>query len=317
MSAQLQGWSRLDETAGWPRCTGPAQRTPRARRLAGAARAIEAEDALSADSLGFMARVLIQATLPHSRPTSHEFERINGRFSLHMHAPPSVGLPYGSYPRLVLAWIATQAVRTRSRQLNLGPGLSAFMRQLGLTPVTGRRGTKLRLADHLHRLFSTTVRWTRSLDLEPESNAQPRTSHVAGSGYALAHRHELWWSPRDPDQQPLWSSTVTLGSDFFDEILRHPVPVDLRALNALRSSPLALDIYAWLTYRLSYLRRECLIPWPALQAQFGADYGRPRDFRRRFLASLSRVLHLYPRARCTRKPAGLLIQPSPPHVARR
>jgi hypothetical protein len=99
----------------------------------------------------------------------------------------------------------------------------------------------------------------------------------------------------------------------FDEILSHPVPVDLRAL---RGSPLALDIYAWLTYRLSYLRRPCLVPWPALEAQFGANYGRRRDFRRRFLACLADVLLLYPRARCSQTPAGLFLKPSPPHIPR-
>ena len=95
------------------------------------------------------------------------------------------------------------------------------------------------------------------------------------------------------------------------------MPVDLRALRALRGSPLALDIYAWLTYRLSYLRRPCLVPWSALEAQFGADYGRRRDFRRRFLARLADVLCLYPYARCAHTPAGLLLKPSPPHVGRR
>jgi hypothetical protein len=225
-----------------------------------------------------------------------------------MNAPPSVGLPYGSYPRLVLAWLATQAVRTRSRDLNLGPALSAFMHQLGLTPVTGRRGTKLRLADQLHRLFSTTIRWT--------DRSEDETAYLSGSGYSVAHRHDLWWSPRDPARHPLWSSTVTLDADFFDEILRHPVPVDLRALGALRSSPLALDIYAWLTYRLSYLRRPCLVPWPGLEAQFGADYRRRRDFRRRLLRRLASVLLLYPCARCIETRAGLLLRPSPPHVGR-
>ena len=34
------------------------------------------------------------------------------------------------------------------------------MYRLGLTPVTGRRGTVVRLRDQLHRLFSTTIRWT-------------------------------------------------------------------------------------------------------------------------------------------------------------
>jgi len=298
VSVRLQSWSRLTQTDGLPGPASPA-----------AARAIEADDARSANSLGFLPRVLIQATLPHSRARSHEFERVNGRFSLHMHAPPAVGLPYGSYPRLVLAWLGTQAVRTRSRVIRLGPSLATFMNQLGLTPITGRRGTKLRLANQLHRLFSTTVRTTVVSEDDP--------AHTSGIGYSLAHRHDLWWRPHDPGQHPSWSSSVTLGTDFFDEILSHPVPVDFRALGALRGSPLALDIYAWLTYRMSYLRKPCLIPWESLQTQFGADYGRLRDFQRKFRFHLAAVLHVYPAARLAEHAAGLLLRPSPTHLPRR
>ena len=94
------------------------------------------------------------------------------------------------------------------------------------------------------------------------------------------------------------------------------MPIDLRALKALKGSPLALDIYSWLTYRMSYLRRPCLIPWEALQTQFGADYGRPRDFKRKFLAHLADVLHVYPAVRLSERPAGLLLRPSPTHLPR-
>ncbi len=109
-----------------------------------------------------MARILIQATLPHSRARStripHEFERVNGRFTLYLNALPSVGLPGGSYPRLTFAWLSTEAVRTRSRELELAPTFSSFMYKLGLTPITGKRGTTSRLRDQLHRLFSATIR---------------------------------------------------------------------------------------------------------------------------------------------------------------
>lgn len=84
-----------------------------------------------------MPRIFVQATLPHSRPSVHEFERVNGRYSLHLAAPPSVGLPYGSYPRLVLAWLTTEAVRTKNPEIRLGPTFSDFMYRLGLAPVTG------------------------------------------------------------------------------------------------------------------------------------------------------------------------------------
>ena len=84
----------------------------------------------------------------------------------------------------------------------------------------------------------------------------------------------------------------------------------------MRGSPLALDIHSWLTYRMSYLRKPCLIPWEALQTQFGADYGRPRDFKRKFVGHLSDVLHVYPAVRLSEQAKGLLLKPSPTHLPR-
>ena len=189
-----------------------------------------------------MPKIFVQATLPHSLPKSHEFERVNGRYSLHLTAPPSVGLPYGSYPRLVLAWLTTEAVRTKTPEIRLGATFSEFMYHLGLTPVTGKRGTVPRLRDQLHRLFSTTIRWTFTDEAR---------GHAGGRGYVIAGEHQLWWSPRDQGQPPLWRSRVVLGNEFFDEITSSAVPVDLRAIRLLKRSPLALDIYVWLTYRMS------------------------------------------------------------------
>ena len=268
---------------------------------------IDLTDARAAGALGFLGRILVQASLPHRRCAEHEFERTNGRLTLHLHAPPSVGLPYGSYPRLILAWLNTEAVRTRSPHLKLGPTFTSFMSRLDLSPVTGKRGTSRRLRDQLHRLFSTSIRWS-------ESDRERGVDQ--GRGYMIAHRHQLWWSPRDPDD-PTATSTLSLNAEFYTEIVRHAVPIDLRALAILKRSALALDIYAWLTYRLGYLTRPTLIPWPALEAQFGADYARPRDFRRKFLLHLADVLQVYPAARVTRSADGLLLRPSPTHVPRR
>ena len=94
------------------------------------------------------------------------------------------------------------------------------------------------------------------------------------------------------------------------------MPIDLRALKALKGSPLALDIYAWLTYRMNYLREPCLIPWEALQTQFGADYGRLRDFKRKFFRHLGDVLQVYPAVRFCEQSGGLLLRPSPTHLPR-
>ena len=47
-------------------------------------------------------------------------------------------LPYGNFPRLLLAWVCTEAVRTRSRVLVLGDSLSEFMRTLGVYSSDGK-----------------------------------------------------------------------------------------------------------------------------------------------------------------------------------
>jgi hypothetical protein len=287
-------------------CEAPPGRRSASARFLEQALAIEAEDARSAGELGFMARIFVQATLPHSRPRVDEFERVNGRYSLHLVAPPSVGLPYGPYPRLVLAWLTTEAVRTRSPEIRLGPTFSDFMYRLGLTPVTGKRGTVPRLRDQLHRLFSTTIRWTYT---------DEAAGRASGRGYVIAGEHHLWWSSRDPAKHPLWRSRLVLGHEFFEEITRSAVPVDLRALRLLKRSPLALDVYVWLTYRMSYLRRPCLIPWEALRSQFGAEYSRLTDFRGKLLRSLALVVRVYPRARVSEASRGLWLFTSPPHVA--
>ena len=116
-------------------------------RLITDALAIEAQDAKEAGALGYMARALVQATLPHSKPAGNEFERCNGAFTLVMLAPSKIGLPYGVIPRLMMAWMTTEAVRTKQRELVLGDSMSEFMGQLDMMPTGGRWGSITRLRD--------------------------------------------------------------------------------------------------------------------------------------------------------------------------
>jgi hypothetical protein len=274
-------------------------------RLVNEALAVEAEAAIDADALGFLARAMVQATLPHRRVAGTEFERRNGAFRLSLLAPSAVGLPYGSVPRLLLAWLTTEAVRTQSRELVLGDSLSAFMRELGLVPTGGRWGSIGRVKEQTKRLFSATV-----------SCSYEGSNRTALLGYRLADKALLWWDAQRPAQAGLWASTVTLSEQFYTEVINRPVPVDMRALRALKRSPLALDLYAWLTYRMSYLQRQTVIPWAALAAQFGSDYRRLRAFKAALLLELQKVELIYPEVRVTPTDHGLALLPSKPHIPR-
>lgn len=252
-----------------------------------------------------MARMLVQTTLPHRKVSGPVFERSNGAFRMTLMAPPQTGLPYGAVPRLLLAWMTTEAVRTGERELVLGDSMSAFMRELGLVPTGGRWGSVTRLKEQTTRLFSSAI------------SAVYREGHqVALLNRTIADRAVLWWHPKEPTQAALWQSTVTLSEPFFREVIDRPVPVDMRALKALKRSPLALDTYCWLTYRLSYLSRPTEIPWEALAAQFGSDYKVVRQFKAAFLAELRKVLAVYPEAKASEGDCGLLLRPARSHVKR-
>ena len=229
--------------------------------------AMEAQEAKEAGALGFMARTLVQATMPHSKPDSLVFERKNGVVSLTIMGHPHAGLPYGSLPRLLMAWMTTEAVKTKEPVLLLGPTLSSFMEQLDMTPTGGRWGSITRLREQMKRLFSSSI----SCSYDP-----PNAGQWTEIGFRIATETRLWWDPRQPEQAALWGSTVKLSSEFFQEIITHPVPIDLRALKAIKQSPMAIDIYCWLTYRMSYLKKPVEIPWEVLKSQFGAEYGNMR-----------------------------------------
>ena len=265
--------------------------------------AIEAQEAAEAGTLGYMTRALTQATMPHRQAAGNEFTRTNGLFSLSMLAPSSVGLPYGSIPRLLVSWITTESVRTRSLELELGPTLSGFMMELGFIPTGGKWGTITRLRDQMKRLFSSSITCLYEDD------------YKAGIvNVTMVNKARLWWDPKSSDQAPFWKSTITLGQEFFEEAIRSPIPVDLRALKALKRSPMALDIYCWLTHRMFYLKKPTEIPWPALQMQFGADYAQTRQFKAAFLHHLRKVLVVYPQAHIEEAPHGLMLKPGKPHI---
>lgn len=262
--------------------------------------------------VGFMARLLVQATMPHAKTDEHFYNRKNGNVCIGMaRSYPDVGLPYGHYPRLLMSWVTTEAARNRSPVLELGENLSAFMRQLGLVsaecrcPTGGREGTIRRLRDHMQRLFCCSVSWT----LDGKGSWQ-------SIGVRPVEAARLWWDPKQPDQVTLWKSTITLNQRFYEEIVRHPVPLDLRVLKALATmqSPLAIDIYSWLTYRMSYMERPTMVPWAALALQFGSDYVRERDFKKKFVRWLGVVKELYPSAKVAPTDDGVMLMPSPTHV---
>ena len=149
--------------------------------------------------LGFMARMMVLCSLPRTNPGNRkEYKRRNGPYTLVMTAIGDNKLPFGNLPRLILAWLCTEVVRTQSRELVLGKSLSDFMRALGVYSSAG--GVHTRLRNQMRRLFNAHVRLTYK-----DEHGEKFVSS------AIADRGEFWWNPKRPDESTLWESKISVG----------------------------------------------------------------------------------------------------------
>ena len=141
----------------------------------------------------------------------------------------------------------------------------------------------------MERLFKASV----SLTYAEERRERSITSPIASST-------DFWWSETRPDERSLWESKIELGEKFFKEIIRHPVPLDLHVLKAMKRSSLGLDLYLWLTYRTFPLKAPMRLSWKALYRQFGVDPAKATDprtvdnFRTDCLRELGKIKTAWP-----------------------
>jgi hypothetical protein len=288
-------------------------------RLIEAGEEIRAAPEPDYSDLAYMARHLVQATLPHSEPKDNppEWSRRNGNLLLAIRPGfktdratgkrVSIGYPYGTVPRLLLFWITTEALRTRSRILRPGDTVNEFMRELGLSPATGggKRGDAHRLRDQMERLFHATI----SFEILNGDAIAGSTEHL---NMPVVDRSKTWWDFRTPAQGTLFESVIELGERFYEAITAKPVPVNMRALRAIKSSALALDLYAWATYRAftaTQTGKAAFVTWDQLMGQFGAGYTRTDHFSAAAKAALKKIQVVYPGLKLGDRLGGVEIRP--------
>lgn len=262
----------------------------------------------------FMARQLVQATLPHKNPGNVQaWSRKNGNLTLTIRPgwddekKKNIGYPYGTIPRLLLFWITTESIRTKSPRIELGNSLAQFMEALGLNPRGGgKRSDVKRLRDQMMRLFQSSISFT-------QSSGGKKTwinMHVAPKGM-------LWWDEKKPEQGTLFENWIQLGDDFFNAITSAPVPADMRVLKALKRSPLALDLYVWATYTAYHTQKNGhsrSVSWEILHEQFGAEYKTTKEFSRKAWIALKKVQSVYPDLGLERVYGGINVLPSKPSI---
>jgi Plasmid encoded RepA protein len=261
--------------------------------------------------MGFLYSGWCQAALPHRRlPDDTPWQIVSERLTLMVEpgrrlvlggAATPVGVPYGSRARLIMLYLQSEALRTGSRDVVLGRSLREWLARMGI-PQGGKSQKDVReQAERIAR-----CRFTFHL--------------TAGGRVGLVNQNVLdaaMFVPAGAGEGELFAEVARLSEVFFDQLRRHPVPVEEAAIRAISNNSMALDVYAWLAYRLHALQRPTPVSWPALKGQFGTGVRRMDNFRAGFLDNLRLALAVYRRARVDIEERGLVLHPSRPPVAPR
>ncbi|HYN15723.1 MAG TPA: replication protein RepA [Terriglobales bacterium] len=256
--------------------------------------------------------------LPDRSPGVPEIEWAskNGAVTMRFVNTIGAGVPSGAFARLLLSFITGWVkMNPKEDHVSFGKNAARFLTQewpwgLGIEATGGSRGTIVTLTREALRLFPSTM----SVALE-----QPVHGLTAFELVSIVRKGEWWFraSAAAPHEEAIFPSAIELNPQFRELVLEHRIPVDRRALFALRHSPLQMDQYVWLAWRLRLVEPGVpySIRWEALRRQFGSQQERLDKFRELFARNLKHVkLKAYTDANFKVRPDALVLHHSPPPV---
>lgn len=263
------------------------------------------------EEIEFLHSLLCQVGMPRSRVEGRTFERRSGTASLLLEAGRiwhkgewiEQPIPYGTKPRLVMVHLSSEAVRTQNRSIEVGKSARSFLNVLGVNASGGKEGGHTMFKKQMQAL--SACRMTLGISL-PGREITMNTNPIS--------RFEAW-TQKDGAQEE-WPGVIELSQEFYETLNDHAVPIDPRALAAIKHSALAIDIYTWLAHRLCRIDNKAgvRLSWANLREQFGQEYTDERNFKSEFKHALHQVKGVYPDAKIESTTGGFLIKSSPPPI---
>lgn len=254
-----------------------------------------------AEKIGFTYSGFALTSLPHKPHNDLVWKREGHHLTLFIESGRdrsgnAVGLPYGSYARFILLFLQSEAIRTNSREIELGRSMRVWLGTMGLSIG----GTTYRMVnEQANRISHCRLQFFADRD---GREIMRHGGFVDGTISMSEGSH--------------WEDRVFLNEEFFRALRDHPVPVSTSALKAIGPRSMAIDVYIWLAYRLHALNRSVDVTWPALYSQFGCGFQLIRKFRAHFIQCLELAVAAYPDARVAIDARGLTLHPSRPAIAK-
>ncbi|GAB3597569.1 Plasmid encoded RepA protein (plasmid) [Corynebacterium faecale] len=238
--------------------------------------------------IGYVSKLFVQALFPY-RATEETMRQVHqGAFRITVSATD--GIPYGKYPRLIMAYLITQAVarhgqaelgyitHEEARKIPLGTSLNTFLRAIGLK-TRGGGSVISNLRTQIEKITACSIK------IESIARTQYSSRRKATPAMEISNDHELWFSNGETTT-PLKECFIALTPTFYKEITESPIPIDLNVLTAL-GKPRAMDMYIWITLKKYWVLKRgypsYTFSWDILAKQFSPQEiktpAQMRDFR--------------------------------------
>ncbi len=274
-------------------------------RLVQAAQAIEDNPD---ECIQYQHGLFCQLSLPRSKTEALTYERRYYGASVEISAGKlwdgrqhvQQPLPYGAFPRLILAHIHTEAVQRRNRLIDLEGSAARFMERVGVRSY----GTD----------FYTFKQQMKAVAAAQFSMGYTDTDGQPTTLRTMPVKRFTGWTTTEAGQGVLWPAQLELSQDYYDDLLCHSVPLDARALINLKHSALAIDAYSFLAKRLHILTKPTRIAYKHFHEQFGQEYKNIKDFSKDWKRAIAMAKFVYPMANIVPTKGGLILEPSPPPV---
>ncbi len=256
--------------------------------------------------IGVMHAGFAMTALPHKDIQETVWTRQGGSVKLRIDSgidanDKAVGVPFGSIARMILLYLQTEAVKTKSREIELGRSMNQWLNTMGID--NGGKSYRL-VREQSKRLSLCRLTFYRQTD---------ESTHITNGSFV----RDAILPSRDANQLSLWREAIRLDEGFYQSLIDHPMPVRDAAIRQIGHRSMAIDIYVWLAYRLYQLTKPTPVSWLALFSQFGAGYQQIRQFRAKFREPLALALAAYPEALVSVDEVGVLLYPSPSPVPQR
>lgn len=269
----------------------------------------------------FLHSALCAMSLPTKRPKddTQPIVREDGKYALAINPRPvlqqvdgkpvlrSLGVPYGSYPRVALIYMLSQAVTRQSRDVYLGRNFTEWMRRLGYQTVSfGPRGTANLMREQVDRLLACEwqIRWDGSGT--DESAFAVRDVKIS-SEYAGSL-----------DRNGAFQREIRMSEVFYAHLIEHAVPLNEVAVRELKGIPTALDLYTYLAYRLPRIAstKGQVISWDQLARHLG-NAADSKRFRQTVRETMQMVSAVYPNANVDVSGRRVVLHQSPKPLERK